>query len=327
VRIDWFIATAARPPLYHTILGIPKNARDLERRLRVDVAHNFNNNRLVRAGFTESGVSRQNRMVERHPALYGAYWKSYDFKSSDGPGNLIKFPLGPLFKDNPYPQQAFKQAGGEIIFNLPNGLQGYMLIDDKDNRIDAGPTEIVRDKEETSGSPAVVNGLSCMYCHKHGMISEFKDVIRAGHGVGGRAALKVEQLYPPQPEMEKWLKKDEDRFLRALDEAIGPYFRVGADKNRDVRDFPEPVGPLARLYINKEISLAEAAAELGLKDPKLLQGAIRANQALRQQLGLGPLMNDDGTIKREAWETLRHFTSPFQELARCLDLGTPLRVQ
>ena len=57
-----------------------------------------------------------------------------DFKSNDNLGNLFRLPLGPQFADNPFPQQAFKHDGGEIIFNLPNGLQGYLLVNGKDAR-------------------------------------------------------------------------------------------------------------------------------------------------------------------------------------------------
>src|SRR4029077_17379333 len=36
VRGDWFVAAAARPPLYHDVLQLPKTDRELEKLLRVD---------------------------------------------------------------------------------------------------------------------------------------------------------------------------------------------------------------------------------------------------------------------------------------------------
>jgi hypothetical protein len=98
VRADWFVAMAARPPLYHTLLRLPKQARTLERKLGVDVLRNFRNDRLVRSGFTRSGVSVHNRLVERHDSRYGAYWRTYNFRSSAGRGRLHSYPLGPVFK-------------------------------------------------------------------------------------------------------------------------------------------------------------------------------------------------------------------------------------
>ena len=76
VHIDWFIATASTPPLYHELLSLPLTDRDLETRLEVDVAGNLRNApgvRVWRAGFNNSGVSNNNRVVERHTSRYGAY--------------------------------------------------------------------------------------------------------------------------------------------------------------------------------------------------------------------------------------------------------------
>src|SRR5262249_20562841 len=36
VRADWFVATASRPPLYHTLLQLPATSRELEHKLQID---------------------------------------------------------------------------------------------------------------------------------------------------------------------------------------------------------------------------------------------------------------------------------------------------
>ena len=118
VRADWFIAAASLPPLYHEILDLPETDRELEAQLEVNVAENLKNApgvRVWRAGFNNSGVSVNNRIVERHKSRYGAYWKSYDFAGNVGAQNIFTHPLD------------FIHDGGEIIFNLPNGLQAYYL--------------------------------------------------------------------------------------------------------------------------------------------------------------------------------------------------------
>lgn len=326
VRVDWFAARAAQPPLYHTMLHIPTTGAELEKMLKVDPVANFMQDNLIRAGFTKSGVSGQNRLVERHPSSYGAYWKSYDFKSNEGRGNLFRFPLGPLFSGNPYAENAFVQDGGEIIFNLPNGLQGYMLIDGKDHRIDKGPIEVVHDGQQTAGTPLVVNGLSCMSCHRTGMITEFKDIVREGSALLGQPREKVRRLFKTEVEMQKWLRKDQERFLSAYEIAAGPLLKVGPDRDRNLADFTtEPIGELARRYLLRELTLDEAALELGLNDPLPLKTAIRLSDRLRQ-LGLGPLAQG-ATLKRDVWESVENYTSPFQEAASVLDLGTPRRLR
>ena len=130
VHVDWFIATASLPPLYHDILGLPRTDRELEARLEVNVVENLRNaagHRVWRAGLNNSRVSKNNRVVERHASRYGAYWKSYDFAGSVGSQNIFTHPL------------SFEHDGGEIIFNLPNGLQAYYLADAEGKRLEAAP--------------------------------------------------------------------------------------------------------------------------------------------------------------------------------------------
>src|SRR5262249_2934566 len=108
VRADWFVFAASRPPLYHEILQLPRTDRELERQLGIDVEGNIIHGRAARAGFNSSGVSRNNRLIERHPSAYGAYWKSYDFASNSGKQNLFAHPLGPNVANS------FQHDGGEI---------------------------------------------------------------------------------------------------------------------------------------------------------------------------------------------------------------------
>ncbi len=316
LRADWFVATVSRPPLYDQFLRLPESLRALEEKLSVHLEPNFARDILRRGGLISSGVSRHNRLVERHRTPFGAYWRSYDFKTSAGRGNLLLFPLGPRFPGNPFDDQAFEQAGGEVIFNLPNGLQGYMLAKADDTRLDApAPVAIVRDRDETSGTPEVVNGISCIACHKNGM-KTFQDEIRDHPAVFGDAKAKLLRLYAPPAEMDALLAKDEQRFLRALDLAIGPFLRAGDDARKDVRDLVEPIGEVVRGY-DKDLSPDAVAAELGLSGVEALQGLIRGNPKL-QELGLGPLL-DARAVKRELWEGRGVGLSLFHQVA--IELG------
>ena len=167
VHIDWFLATASTPPLYHDLLSLPLTDRELETRLEVDVARNLINApgvRVLRAGFNNSGVSNNNRVVERHTSRYGAYWKSYDFAGSVGAQNIFTHPLN------------FTHDGGEAIFNLPNGLQGYYLVNASGFRLDEAPINIV--SNPAASDPTVRNGLSCIGCHTEGM-KTLEDQVRS----------------------------------------------------------------------------------------------------------------------------------------------------
>ncbi|MCA9093234.1 MAG: hypothetical protein KDA68_07080 [Planctomycetaceae bacterium] len=319
LRADWFVATATRAPLYYEILDIPHSAKQLESSLKVDIAANFLDptpERIARAAFAKSGVSGQNRLVERHDASHGMYWKSYDFKPGRARGKLVRFPLGPLnlfpADRHPYPFQAFVHDGGEIIYSLPNGLQAYMLIDGEDRRIDEGPIEVVSDALKTSGIPTIVNGISCMSCHRHGMIP-FRDTLRERSAVFGDAEKHVRKLYPEPDRMNQLLATDEQRFMQALKLSIGPFLQRGADKDKPIEDFIEPCGEVARLHRLVYLDLKTIACELDLEDPQDL--LIKVGERKLKQLGLESLLKEGGVISRLEWEATDG-VSLMQELAR-----------
>src|SRR5262249_49485488 len=158
---------------YYDLLQIPNNLAELERQLRVDAVVDVQQERVARAGFNGSGISRNNRVLERHDSVHGAYWRTFDFNAV--PQNLTErdlllphrrdvfaYPLGPGAGDN-----TFQHAGGEAIFNLPNGLQGYVLVNADNQRLDKGPTAIVSDPKRPDR--AVEAGISCIGCHVVGI--------------------------------------------------------------------------------------------------------------------------------------------------------------
>ena len=253
IRADWFAYYASRPPLYHTLLNIPKNAKSLEARLGVNIYQNFVSNNLMRAAFDGkvSGVSRQNRMVERHEPTGGIryFWKSYDIKSDTAAlreGDFTRSPLGPSFEELEGRQQGvFDHDGGEIIFSLPNGLQAYMLVDGKDGRIDAGPLDVVQDPNQHSGTPEIVNGISCMGCHDDGMINWKDDFVRPVYIAQSGSALadKVLDLFPENKVFQDIVDDDRKYFMAKLKEATAPFLLEG-QMERDADELAKFFGDL-----------------------------------------------------------------------------------
>ena len=287
VHIDWFLANASLPPLYHDILDLPLTDRDLETRLEVNVVENIRNaagRRVWRAGFNNSGVSNNNRVVERHRSRYGAYWKSYDFAGSVGNQNIFTHPL------------SFAHDGGEIIFNLPNGLQAYYLADAGGNRLDEAPIGIV--SNPAASDPTVRNGLSCIGCHTKGM-KTFEDEVRVVVEQNENPPFDKAQalrLYVDKTEMETRVEEDTDRYRQALEAAGGVFGGI-----EPIQRFHEAFqGPLDAAY---------AAAAVGLETEAFLE-KIRENASL-QNLGLQVLENS--TMKRDAW------TSNFDQVISALN--------
>lgn len=168
VWADWFAYAVTRPPLYHDMLDLPRSVRNLERKLGIDVSANIQTGQASRAALARSDVSRNNRLLERHEikAYKGAYWKSYDFASvrTDLHKNILVDPLGPGLGTH-----AFRNDAGEIIFHLPNGLLGFLIVDGQGNRLDSAPVTVVSDTMR-SQHPVVETGVSCMNCHRIGFM-------------------------------------------------------------------------------------------------------------------------------------------------------------
>lgn len=293
VRADWFVSVVTLPPLYEDFLRLPFDLDLLEERLDVKVKANLDNGKAQRAGMTVSGVSRNNRVVERHASGYGAYWKSHDFRTSKGHENIFKSPLH------------FQPSGGEMIFNLPNGLQGYYVTDHRGVRIGAAPTEIVTDK--FAEDKIVRNGLSCIRCHDEG-IKSFSDTVRpalerlpGNTGIDKRLAL---QIYAPEDDMNRLVQQDAERFQSALQKLLGKAHRR------------EPVTPVSQRFLEAPMQMSSVLGELGLVDGKAFQQAVQLPQFAG--LGLTALAVEGGVIRRDMWEDY------YDRVVRQLGLGIPI---
>lgn len=260
---DWFVTDAAKAPLYDRILyemvfgftaDIATMTRfELETALGVDVdpviaAERADNlDEVVRAGFQVSGVSEQNRVIERHglqTQSTGAYWISYDFKSEAGFGDIFTHPLD------------FVEDGGEIIWNLPNKLQAYLLVNSVGQRVDVADVDIVNNKEDNGA--VITNGASCMGCHYQGMrlasdevgpyVAEFGDF-------GDLVLQQVANLYSPNEALEAELEADIEWFLEGM----------AATNSPPLHDGGETVSAVSEAFDDVPLDLRRMAAEFGME--------------------------------------------------------------
>ena len=306
---DAFIDASSRSPLYYDILGIPKRSAQLtpeddvctadeclETQLKINILANIadekinDDGKVARAGFHESDVSDFNRVIERHrftDANNRVFWLSYDFNSQSGKANIGVHPLD------------FEFAGGEIIFSLPNGLQAYMLTDQKGNRLNEGPIDIVQD--ESQKDFLVRNGVSCMGCHSSGMIKKPDDVrfeLDAGQAetqFSDPDKEFIRALYPERDEFEELYNQDVRRFNDALEAAgVVPETKL------------EPV-ITSFLSFDEDINLRRAASELGLRESDLGKDIGQLSPDLNE------LSKESGTVQRP------DFTDNFSDSA-CIEL-------
>lgn len=305
VRADWLTFTAAQPPLYDELLKLPNTFQKLAKEQGVDLEHNIRTFVAQRSGFQKSGVSQNNRLIERHPSKSGFFWTSYDFGGNRGKQSLFEHPLGPDGKD------AFEHDGGETIFSLPNGFQGYYLNTAKGERLDKGPTSIVRDLSRKD--LAVTNGISCMGCHDQGMRKakdEIRDHVTKGRSFSREVRETVDGLYPPTAKMDALIEADGKRFTDAM-------IRAGLTPTLKLNGV-EMINALSKRY-EDDIDINLAAAEFGIDAKEFNSSAGDVDQKLR------PLVRrlQQGAIPRDQFENF------FRDLAedltdmKLVDIKTP----
>jgi serine/threonine-protein kinase len=256
IQSDAFIEAAMTENLYYAFIDVPDTFAALEAQLGVDEQDQIDQLQLRRAGFATSGVSKQERIVDRfelNNQRGGSFWVSYDF-ADNGLQNQS------IYSD-PFGRN---QAGGEMIFNLPNGLQGYFVAANNDagNRLTEAPLDVVVDPSQVKNLGAVTNGISCMSCHQDGII-QFTDTVRDWVLADPTSYDKetfqlVEDLYPTNEDMLDIVNDDKAYFQAALEESGVPL---------DIAD------PSDRVFLDFEIApvkLERAAGDL-IVTPKLLQ--------------------------------------------------------
>jgi WD40 repeat protein/mono/diheme cytochrome c family protein len=310
IRGDWFAGTASRAPLYYDILQLPSNLADLERQIRVDAVLNIQQERVIRVGFNGSGISRFNRVLERHDSAQGMYWRTYDF--DEPPANLTErvngnllpdrrnifaFPLGPSLVDTP-----FQHIGGEAIFALPNGLHGYILAKSDNARLDKGPIAVVSDPKRPDR--AVESGVSCMSCHVTGILPK-ADQIRDHLAKNPKAFNRndtdlIKTLYPPK-----------EKSLEVMQEDAKKYAEVVAKTGAKVSKF-EAVSTITLKY-EADLDLQLAAGEVGLT-PDEFRAKIETSETLTKHVGA--FRAPGGTVSRQLW------VQAFGDIVRELRLGT-----
>jgi hypothetical protein len=273
VRTDWFLATASRAPIYYDLLDFPGTLAEFEKKFGVNSVQNIAGGKAVRAGFNNSGVSKENRIIERIEGSDGPFWRSYEFGTSLTDQNIFERPLGPIVAGR-QAATTFREDGGEFIVTLKNGMLGFYIAGRNKKRLSSVPTEPEEDE--------IIAGASCMACHKKGYIHRgdmVNDKVKENAQLASIAA-EVEQLYIPSEKLKKLVEEDSESYRSTLKKA-------GVDLENG-----EPVNRIARGY-ELAIPLAQVAAEAGATEEELIS-ALENSPALSE---LAEWFND-GKINR-----------------------------
>lgn len=285
--VNAFIQATEFGDLYYTLIGGRASLFEFEREvLGIDTRAETENDELMRAGFASSGVSKQERVLNRFDSGVAAgqsYWLSFDFdggNGGDGANGFERDVANDSIFANPLD---FAFGGGEAIFNLPNGMQGYYAADGAGNRLATAPIGVVIDPAQNNG--LVTNGASCHSCHNAGLIS-FTDTVRQ-YVENNRLRYSNEVYedvmaqYPSAATFDRQMDLDSAVHVAATERAGVP---------------PGKPDAVSRVYLDFQrvpVDLRIAAAELGVEPDVLLRDIDLLDPRL------GNLSIDGGTVGRE----------------------------
>jgi hypothetical protein len=300
LRGDWFMATAMLSPLYERLVDLGANLAEVQEDLNFNIDENVRNRDIIRIGFGQSGVSFNERMIERHDLGNGDYfWWSYDFADRLVNSRVTERPLGPAVATGNEFENVFVQAGGEAIFSLPNDMQGYFLTDAAGTFLAEAPTAIVADPRRRKG--AVQNGLSCLGCHtESGMLfpKAYDDVVkyaeehRNDFEAGELEAIR--EIYPRNG--EQILRRDAAQFARAIS-TLGRTTENSLQGGGVVEW--DAWATLVGQYESK-IGLRGGATELGISIEQA-RTLFRSERRSAENEDALPLLISDPLVAREEW--------------------------
>lgn len=273
-RIDWFIVYSTdttkqadrneKDFLYYILLygkgNEPKTEEDFRRFWAVDLAsirkHKVERGLIVDEG--NSGVSRHTRQLRRGRTIFGYYWETRDVKDYEAQKEEKITNSKLQFDEKDFMEDIFanKFDAKELISSHKNGLQVYMLANDKGNRIEFADNTIVIDKSDEE-DVRVRTAKGCIVCHAVGInpaTNDIAELFKAGgeiHARNQKLYREIKSFYLKKT--DSLIEEDNKQFERAVFECNG------LTPVENVKAYLE----IYEWYLNK-VTLEQAALECGL---------------------------------------------------------------
>jgi mono/diheme cytochrome c family protein len=260
LSMDGLVESAGFSDLYYALIGVDVNqplATFISDELGINVALNLADGDLVRAGTTQSDLTRQDRVIERHNIedRPGAYWQSFDFEADVVNSSIFVDPFD------------FAVGGTEAIFTLPNGMLGFIIADANDAIVDESNILLDTFADDYVARTAV----SCSGCHARGFneaVDEVRDFAEANLLEFNRDEIElIREIYLPAEDFAAVIEDDSELFQRSLDDAGVPVTSV------------DPVSQVF-LRFERDLDLVRAAGDLGTTPEALRRDIADLNPVL-----------------------------------------------
>jgi hypothetical protein len=300
-RLPWvhqnnFAFISHQPSVYYNLLDIPLNLSQLLNLnfINVNFQEQFNNLEVDYIGFNGSPISlNKNRLIARNRSQFGYFWITYDvFNVQDSGRNLFSNPFLPETGSG----NVFQFDASEVIFTLPNGMQGFALFEGDGSRADFAPTNLVSDNEGID--PQIDNAIDCQRCHSGGLINA-EDQIRGtviGNPVFGLRDQQIAELLFTDNE-QAIINADNQQFSSILNQ-------IGVSGTED------PISPSTDL-LRSDYTLAKLASLTFLSSERLTT-CIEASAALQGSIG---------QLVRNGTVTFEQIQVSFNDIKRDCRLG------
>jgi len=274
LRLDWLVNQLSQPEVYHQFLMDTADVRNVDAAenpfetlqgllefLHVDYEQRFAAAKIDRVyinkgdGTRGSEVSDNYRVLDRLEAITGVVWISHDFQFNEGVHDIKRRPWGPPSK-NRDDAISFHQNGGEVIFELPNGLHGYYIADAEGARLETAPVEIVREpilQQSPTRKSEISTGVACFRCHAGGFRNRetiLPELADSGLSVRERPRVLNDSQF------SKLVQLDNAGYLNTLDRIAEAMDLSFAEDERR-----EPISEVVRLY-RQPLETSTVAVEL-----------------------------------------------------------------
>jgi hypothetical protein len=272
LRADWWLVQVSvdRPVgFYSDFLMLPAREADLYKLLLID-EKTARRRSLTVGGATQAGqsyVAFNPRELELLRGEYGDLWRTYDFDI-----NKVINDVNGLKNPRRQFRGTVAHDGREIIWELPNGLHAYILMNGAGDQVAEVPPTIAQDRRNDPfrqpKDRVVRNAYKCVDCHgpSDGIIP-FRDSI-TGQIVAERNALATISEHGDALAAEREARKVTDYYLEhfasrmdaerkayrgAIDDCNG---LEPADNSKNYMDFYES-------YVYSPLDRSQAVRELG----------------------------------------------------------------
>ena len=265
----WFVANALTEPRYHELLGLDDSLASVKKLAAVDDRTADRVGAQVRGAVLVSDVAHHNRLLERTPTLQrygrGTYQESYDFKTSVNLQNVLE----DLLNEKP--------DAKEVIWTLPNGLQGFYVADANDKRLDKADGDVANNRRSRFRDTQVRTAFHCIACHlpDKGWIHIDDEVRELAKETITLAALAVEKNGKDRGRRvrQKYLGIDFNELLTADQAVVEAAVRAstGGKAGLTCAETAREVTDTIYEYLHAPVTLDQLALELGYPKAAVLR--------------------------------------------------------